>query len=88
MIYAQVNDLAIIGIEERNVEKLKTNNPMLIDTSKFKPFNQMLIVYGNTMEDTKTNIETMIGIQMPDLPSEEELKEKGEVSYEINREEN
>jgi hypothetical protein len=61
MLQAYIDDLVVIGITRKNVEKLTAHQPMKVDLRR--GVTQMLVVFGETKPDIIAELETAGGIQ-------------------------
>lgn len=65
MIQLQIGNMVIFGIDSNNLKLLKENMPMVIDSTQFKPFTKIVIMYGDTIHDVKREIEKQTGLKLP-----------------------
>ena len=73
MLIAHRSDgLMILGIDAENVRRLKAGQPILKALSRFGGTDDVLILYGETIEDVKAQI---VKAGMGPLPEPEKLPE-------------
>lgn len=61
MLQAYIDDLVVVGITRKNVEKLTAHQPMKIDLRR--PVSQVLVVFGETKPDIIAELEASGGVQ-------------------------
>jgi len=61
----------ILGIDAENVRRLKAGQPILKALSQFGGTDDVLIIYGDTIDDVKAQLEKAMG----PLPEAETLPE-------------
>lgn len=62
MLIAKANNgLMILGIDAENVKRLKEGKPILKTLSQFGGKDDVLIIYGDTLDDVKRQLEKVIG---------------------------
>ena len=71
LIAHRTDGLMILGIDAENVRRLKEGQPILKALSQFGGTDDVLIVYGDTIEDVKAQLEKAMG----PLPAAETLPE-------------
>ena len=71
LIAHRTDGLMILGIDAENVRRLKAGQPILKALSQFGGTDDVLIVYGETIEDVKAQLEAVMG----PLPQAEKLPE-------------
>lgn len=59
MIQAYLEDLCVVGITRRNVEKLTNHEPMKIDLAR--PVRRILVVFGETKPEIIAELEAKGG---------------------------
>ena len=70
LIAHRVDGLMILGIDAENVRRLKAGQPILKALSQFGGHDDILIIYGDTLDDVQRELEKTMG-PMPqphDLP--------------------
>ena len=65
------NGMMILGIDAENVRRLKAGQPILKALAQFGGTDDVLIVYGESIDDIKRQLEKSMG----PLPQEQELPE-------------
>lgn len=65
------NGLMILGIDAENVKRLKEGKPILKALSQFGGKDDVLIIYGDTLDDVQRELERTIG----PLPTAQPLPE-------------
>lgn len=55
----------VIGIDARNVELLKQGKPMKIDLVNFGGQDDVLLMYGQTLEEVVRELERALGEKLP-----------------------
>lgn len=63
------NGVFILGIEKENVRRLKNGQPILVSLLELGGTDDVLIMYGETLEDIKKELE-----QFDKLPDTTKLK--------------
>lgn len=71
LIAHRTDGLMILGIDAENVRRLKAGQPILKALSQFGGTDDVLILYGETIEDVKAQLETAMG----PLPAAQTLPE-------------
>ncbi len=71
LIARATNGMMILGIDAENVRRLKAGQPILKALTQFGGTDDVLIVYGETIDDIKRQLEKAMG----PLPKERELPE-------------
>jgi len=71
LIAKATNGMMILGIDAENVRRLKAGQPILKSLTQFGGTDDVLIVYGETIDDIKRQLEKAMG----PLPKEQELPE-------------
>lgn len=71
LIAHRADGLMILGIDAENVRRLKAGQPILKSLSQFGGKDDVLIVYGETTDDIKAQLEKVMG----PLPEPEKLPE-------------
>lgn len=71
LIAHRTDGLMILGIDAENVRRLKEGQPILKALSQFGGTDDVLIVYGDTIEDVKAQLEKAMG----PLPAAETIPE-------------
>ena len=61
LIAHRADGLMILGIDAENVRRLKAGQPILKALSQFGGTDDVLIVYGDTIEDVKAQLEKAMG---------------------------
>lgn len=61
LIAHRADGLMILGIDAENVRRLKAGQPILKALSQFGGRDDILIVYGETTEDIKAQLEKAMG---------------------------
>ncbi len=59
MIKAKLGDTYILGIDKENVTRLQDNKPILIDLSIFGLPGKMVVMYGETLDDVRAELEQL-----------------------------
>ena len=65
------NGLMILGLDAENIRRLKEGQPILKSLSQFGGRDDILILYGETLEDVKRQLEASMG----PLPAASKLPE-------------
>ena len=70
------NGAFVLGIDAENVRRLKKGQPIIIDLTVMGGHDHVLLMYGNTLDDIRKEIEAAAGPLPPaqDLPTN--LKEQ------------
>ena len=55
------NGVMILGIDAENVKRLKAGRPILKSLAQFGGKDDVLIVYGDTLDDVQRELEKAIG---------------------------
>lgn len=72
MLIARANNgMMILGIDAENVKRLKEGKPILKALSQFGGKDDVLIVYGDTLDDVQRTLEEAMG----PLPAPQALPE-------------
>ena len=71
LIAHRADGLMILGLDAENVRRLKDGQPILKALSQFGGKDDVLIVYGETIEDIRQQLEGAFG----PLPATEKLPE-------------
>ena len=62
MIVAKTNNgIMILGIDAENVRRLKAGQPILKSLAQFGGTDDVLIVYGETLDDVQRQLERAMG---------------------------
>ena len=69
LIAHRVDGLMILGLDAENVRRLKDGQPILKALSQFGGTDDILILYGETIDDIKRQLESAMG----PLPQAEQL---------------
>lgn len=70
MIKGKINNTVVfLGITEKNVERLKKGDPILIKSQEIKTDFDVVIIYGENMEVCAKQIEEAFGIEI-EVPDE------------------
>ena len=71
MIVARMsNGVFVLGVDAENIRRLKDGQPILKSLSQFGGTDDVLIMYGDTLQDIQASLEETFG----DLPEPQELK--------------
>lgn len=62
------NGMMILGIDAENVKRLKEGKPILKALSQFGGKDDVLIVYGDTLDDVQRTLEETMGPLPKPLP--------------------
>lgn len=74
MIKARAGNVAILGLEARNVDLLKEGKPMYIKLGELGlPDISIVILYGDTHAEIVARIESTTGLKMPVIEPVNEL---------------
>ena len=66
MIRARASDgTFILGIDAENVKRLKEGKPILVSLAELGGHDDVLIVYGNTLQDIVRELEEASGQPLP-----------------------
>lgn len=55
------NGAFILGLDKTNVEKLKEGKPLLVSLSQIGGVDDVCIMYGDTLDDIKNELESISG---------------------------
>lgn len=55
------NGMMILGIDAENVKRLKDGKPILKALSQFGGTDDVLIIYGDTLDDVQRELERALG---------------------------
>jgi hypothetical protein len=55
------NGMMILGVDAENIKRLKQGKPILKALSQFGGVDDVLIIYGETLDDIKRELEEAIG---------------------------
>lgn len=64
MIKAKLGDTLILGLEEENIKRLKENKPIVFDMAIFGMEGKMVLMYGETQEVIKTELQVLTGVSL------------------------
>lgn len=59
------NGVMVLGIDAENVKRLKEGKPILKALSQFGGKDDVLIIYGDTLDDVQRELETAQGSPLP-----------------------
>lgn len=77
MIRAKLNSgLIILGIDAENVRRLKRGLPIVVDLTDLGGEGEVMIVYGETLEDIRNDLERAMGVPFPEPQTIDDLKRK------------
>ena len=70
MLRARMNNGAfILGIDAENVDRLKNGQPILVCLAELGGSDDVLIMYGDTLQDIKNELERASGQPLPEPKS-------------------
>lgn len=55
------NGMMILGIDAENVKRLKEGRPILKSLAQFGGTDDILIIYGETLDDVQRQLESVMG---------------------------
>lgn len=61
LIARATNGMMILGIDAENVKRLKEGKPILKSLAQFGGKDDVLIVYGETLDDVQRELERALG---------------------------
>lgn len=61
LIAHRADGLMILGIDAENVRRLKAGQPILKSLAQFGGKDDILIIYGNTLDDVQRELEKLMG---------------------------
>ena len=70
------NGVFILGIDAENVRRLKDNKPILLSLAEIGGTDDILIMYGDTIEDIEKELELVTGKPMPEPMPYEDIKKR------------
>ena len=59
------NGLFILGIDAENVKRLQGGKPIMVSLAALGGTDDIVIMYGNTLDDIKTELESSSGETLP-----------------------
>lgn len=65
------NGMFILGIDAENVRRLKSGKPILVSLAQLGGTDDVMIMYGETLDDIRLELEAASGAP---LPAETELR--------------
>ena len=75
MLRARMNDgTFILGIDAENVKRLKDGQPIIVCLSELGGMDDVLIMYGDTLQDIKNELERASGQPLPEPKSLDEAR--------------
>jgi hypothetical protein len=63
------NGVFILGLDAENLKRLKAGKPILVSLAQIGGKDDVLIMYGDTIQDIKKELESASGEKLPE-PSE------------------
>lgn len=67
MLRARISDgTFILGIDAENVKRLKKGQPIIVCLAELGGTDDVLIMYGDTLQDIKNELEKISGKPLPD----------------------
>lgn len=60
------NDVFILGLDAENINRLKDGKPILISLAKAGGHDDIMIMYGDTVDAIKAELEFASGHDMPE----------------------
>lgn len=77
MLRARTNNgIFILGLDEENVLRLKAGEPILVSLAELGGTDDVLIMYGNTLDDIRRELEAATGEQLPEPTPVEVARKK------------
>ena len=59
------NGVFILGIDAENVRRLQAGKPILVSLAELGGTDDVMIVYGETLDDIQRELEQALGSKMP-----------------------
>jgi len=87
MLKLKIDDLVILGLDKENISRLTNDQPIVINLEPFGIDARLSIVYKDTLQEVKTELENRLGIKLPDVPDLQPGEEQNvtEQAIELNK---
>lgn len=68
------NGMFVLGLDVENVRRLKNGEPIMVCLSEMGGKDDVMIMYGDTLDDIKRELEQSTGSELPPAKPIEELR--------------
>ena len=68
MLKLKIQDLIVLGLDKNNIRQLTEGKPIYIDMQVFGVNQKLTIMYKDTLQELKEDLEAILDLKLPDTP--------------------